>query len=286
MNIPANTPPGTKFCFWVAFSPYDNAGDTNGYSNPQCFTVAAAPPVLTCDDIDFKINPADIEPNTKFRTVIDANFDTDVSAIAAYGFGSRAYVKVSGPGIVATTYYTTTAPTTNQMQVAHTYGPTGVTGNYTISYGLTGYTDPVLGIVYPQVDCPAGGGGHPFEISYLPYFGVRGGDVTAGADFGAGCSQSDTANIESWNNDGTNPISGASGDYTGAGTNMGVLTSTGEIRHFVTANNLGSGISNVGSATVTSPHALAFANDTTTRVFRFSVRGSRNDFRELTAATR
>jgi hypothetical protein len=106
--------------------------------------------------------------------------------------------------------------------------PTGESGNYTVTYGITGSVG--------AVDCTGS-----FAVVYRPYVSVLGGDVTAGSGFGPSCT-STTATINSWNtNTGTTP------NYAGAGTEIAAWA-TGSITNFVSGLGLSGGAATNGGS--------------------------------------
>lgn len=132
-----------------------------------------------------------------------------------------------------------------------TFTPT-VAGTYKVNWSLVaGPNSPGTSITCGY-GSPNGGAPNNGDASFLPYFSVKGGDITAGAGYGDGAACSTSA--------GTNAgiVSqnlGASGGYAGGGTTAGAWAS-GTITNFVS----GMGLS--GGAATQSGHAISFANTT------------------------
>lgn len=92
----------------------------------------------------------------------------------------------------------------------------------------------------------------PAKAGFTPYFSVIGGDVSAGAGFGDGCTDDSTATISAVN-------LGLSGGYKGAASTLGSFALS-TITGFASGTNgeTGASTSNVGN----QPKGLAFANTT------------------------
>jgi len=198
----------------------------------------------------YTITPGLIDPQTAYNIKASVVYNSSAAAtLVRTSPGTKFYLKVSGPGVnYNNASVTPITQSGSSLKISVNMGPTGNTGTYIVSWGLTG--------PYGSANCGGNGtipgpGGplNPpatFGVADQPYFDVTGGDVAAGSGMSAGgvdCAVvADTkAGIVSWNRR-------AAGAYGGAGTKYAALA-LNHLQDFATGQ--GSGF---------APSGLAFAN--------------------------
>lgn len=231
VTIPAS-PPASYICGTFAFSPYDSSGARNGRSRAVCAKIQ--PVRISCGSSSL----------SSLSVGVPASFHVSMTySGGAPPPGSRFTITVSGPN--SSTYPNVGAVVSGGTITSSpdsVFTPaTG--GTYNVSWVYT-YTGGGV------ITCPASPGGG-IGAGYTPYFDVVGGDVSAGAGFGDGCSDDTTAGITAMNR-------GLSGGYQGAASTLGsfaLSTITGFASG--TFGETGGNTSNMPQ-----PNGLMFANTT------------------------
>ena len=210
-------------------------------------------PKPTCDG--YTIDPGLIDPNTPYKITASVRYqDVATATSVKNNAAAKFYLNVKGPGVDSNNPSVT--PITQDdasLSVSKSFPATGNTGQYVVSWGVTGAGAAA------NIDCGGDGSvppgpGEPnnppetFDVSDLPYFDVNGGDVSVGSAMtpagGTNCvvGAEPQAGIVSWNR-------GASHGYAGAGTAYAAMALS-HLQEF--ASGQGSGL---------APSGLAFAND-------------------------
>ena len=261
VTIPANTNE-TKLCAWRATSVTSSSNSADAKSNTRCVTIAQP----ACSSLT--TSPGAIEPDEKYGVSTKVAMGSQANAVAAMA-GSNYYVRITGPedadgndgpSVYNNANVTNTGDTSLVIDASggitgsvRNLGPAPGPGTYDVYWGITG------GIA-PQ-DCHS-----TFDITYLPYFGVRSGDIAAGAGFASAsgtCTQDNTADITSWNYD--NDAAGNHTGYYGAGSQAAVYA-LGHIKSFASGTNPLANTSSTagrnlnGALQFTNPYDMAFAS--------------------------
>lgn len=181
--------------------------------------------------------PTDVDPDTSFKVQTGVDYSNGDSTAVLSG-GSKMKITVAGPG-VSYSASRSLSPQGGDVLVATTasIGPSHASGTYTVTWSVVG---------------PVGAGPRPpchdtFNITYMPYFSVKGGDVSAGASMGVGgrnecaTSQDQFGGIASWNQENS--------AYSGAGTQYAAFA-MGLLQDYATAQGTASKV----------PTGLGFAN--------------------------
>lgn len=198
----------------------------------------------------YTITPGLIDPQTAYNIKASVVYNsTQAATLVRTAIGTQFYLKVTGPGVnyndPQVLPVTQSGPSIN---ISVNMPPTGNTGVYTVSWGITGPYGPINCGGDGTVHGPGGPINPPttFDVADQPYFDVNGGDVSAGGGMSAGgvdCAvgANTKAGIVSWNR-------GASGSYGGAGTKYAALA-LNHLQDFAT-----------GQGTGYAPSGMAFAN--------------------------
>lgn len=252
------TPNYDKVCAWRATTVTSSSNSAPATSNVVCFTINRP----SCGPSS--VTPTGLEPTIPFT--VQGTVDTGGNP-AVLNAASNFYVRIVTQPAPGSAYYdnenvTNSPPNMTLLVNANSMtatiqnlGPAPV-GKYLLEWGITGPIGPV--------DCSV-----PFEVDYLPYFTVKGGDIAAGADFAnttGVCTEDSTADIVSWNYD--NSGSSNHTGYYGAGAQAAAYALR-DIKSFTTGLNPTANSSPLagrsvnGSITVgtpKSPSAVSFAN--------------------------
>ncbi len=209
------------------------------------------PPIVntpTCGG--YTITPGLIDPQTAYNIKASIVYNSSLAAtLVRTDPGTNFYLKVTGPGV---NYNNADVNPVTQsgasLGISVNMAPTGNTGSYVVSWGLTGPYGPINCGGDGTVKGPGGPNNPPttFDVADQPYFNVDGGDVSAGSGMSAGgvdCAvAADTkAGLVSWNR-------GAAGGYGGAGTSYAAMA-LNHLQDFAT-----------GQGSAFAPSGLAFAN--------------------------
>ena len=223
--------PHTKVCARISYTNGSGPGTATETATPVCVTII--PLQSTCAGV--VVNPALIGTNDSYS--VSATVTTSGGTAEAQDISdtSNFYITVNGPNVsINNTDVTPVTVGAGTLAASINPPPTGESGNYTVTYGITGAAG--------AVDCTGS-----FSVVYRPYFSVLGGDVTAGSGFGSSCSGT-AATINSWNsNTSTTP------NYYGSGTEIAAWATSG-ITNFV------SGIGLSGGAASNSGYGLSLSN--------------------------
>lgn len=250
-----NNPADAYVCGTFAFSPYDSEGDANGRSvTPDCIAIVS--PNSTACVYPISVFPTNPGPSKQFTVTAYINGGTAANT-AAMMFADNFYINVIGPvpGNGGPTFTSTNSGLLKRLGAGNVFsatttliGPTNNVGNYPVDWGVTGPISPIDCGSKTSNGLPSGSCvgdcsiNSEVPVSNHPYFTVMGGDVAAGAGFGA-CAEDSTAGITGWNDDG--------GSYKGAGVQMAALALS-DIKHFPSLLGI------IGGGA--EPYGLSFAN--------------------------
>jgi hypothetical protein len=232
----------TKLCVHISYTNGAGPGTATETATAACVTVI--PLQSTCGGVN--VSPTLLGTADSYTVSANLNTNGGKPGAQAIADNSNFFIKVTGPSVNADNQNVTpvtvggAAADTGSGSLAASVSPgaTGDSGSYAITYGITGGTGAVT--------CSGS-----FMVAYRPYFSVLGGDVSAGAGFGASCTET-SADLKSWNLNST-----STPNYYGAGSEIGAWA-TGNINNFVS----GMGLS--GGAAADSGSGLSFGNDTNT----------------------
>jgi hypothetical protein len=209
------------------------------------------PPIVNTPSCGgYTITPGLIDPQTAYNIKASVVYDSTAAATTVRtATGTQFYLKVTGPGVnYNDPQVLPVTQSGGSINISVNMPPTGNTGSYVVSWGITGPYGPVNCGGNGTVHGPGGPVNPPttFDVADQPYFNVNGGDVSAGGGMSAGgvdCAvAADTkAGIVSWNR-------GAAGSYGGAGTAYAAMA-LNHLQDFAT-----------GQGSAFAPSGLAFAN--------------------------
>lgn len=204
-------------------------------------------PTPSCGPMN--VSPTALDPGTPFTVTTSVRYGSLLQAQTAQAQpGFRYFITITGPsgynfsGNVAPSG---PDPATFTFTGAVARPPTGITGTFTVGWGIAG--------PFGAINCGAAIPGNPtpptFPVTNKPYFKVTNGDISAGAGMSTGglnCASGGVApnpdaSIVSWNR-------GTAGGYDGAGTEYGALA----LKHLL-------GFAS-GQGSVYAPSALSFGN--------------------------